>query len=241
MKTVDALEKTLKRINAPLALDVATGGGNFASLLRNQYDGIGTIIGIDISLTGYIRSKENIQKIEDMLYACMDSSAVAFSNESLDLVCISNSLHHMEDLDATLSEMMRVLKPGGYLLISEMYRDNQTEAQMTHVLMHEWWASIDTLNGVPHFATFSRQKILDFCSGLGLTDMTSKDYSHLDNDPMGSEVIAHLDGAIDAYIGRISDIEDNSELLRTGEELRERLHRVGFHGATSLAVLGRKP
>jgi SAM-dependent methyltransferase len=238
---MDQLERTLRQINAPLTLDVATGSGNFASHLRTQYDGIGTIIGIDFSLTGYVRSKENFEKISDMLFACMDSSAIAFPDDSLDLVCISNSLHHMSELDGTLKEMLRVLKPGGYFLVSEMYRDNQTEAQMTHVLMHEWWASIDTLHGVPHFSTFPRQDILDLCRGLGLEEFVSADYSSLEENPMDGEVIKHLDAAIDAYIGRTCDLEDNSELRATGEELRERLHSVGFHGATTLAVLGRKP
>ena len=58
---------------------------------------------------------------------------------------------------------------------------------------------------------------------------------------MDKEVIDHVNGDIDTYIGRTEDLEDNSELVKRGEELRERLQKVGFHGATSLAVLGVKP
>lgn len=238
---MDSLEKTLKGIKTPLVIDVATGSGNFAGLLRKEYQGIGTIIGIDISKKGLEKFREVQKKVGNMLPVCMDSSEMAFLNETLDMVCISNSLHHMANLDDTLKEMMRVLRHGGYFLVSEMYCDNQTETQMTHVLMHEWWASIDALHGVHHFSTFPRKKILHMLEELGLDEMITDDYSSLDSDPMDKEVIDHLNGAIDTYISRTEDIEDNSELLKRGEELRRRLHRIGFHGATSLAVLGKKP
>jgi len=238
---MDAIERTLKSIEAPIALDVATGRGNFAGLLRNEYSGIGTIIGIDISQKGLERSREALEKIDDMIAVCMDSSNLAFPDGSLDMVCISNSLHHMEKLDNTLKEMMRVLKPGGYFLLSEMYSDDQTEAQMTHVLMHEWWASIDTLRGVPHFKTFSRDKILRLCERLGLNELVTADYSSLDSDPMSKEVLEHINGAIDTYITRLKDLGNNSDLVRRGEELRERLHKFGFHSASTLVALGREP
>ena len=223
-----------------MVLDVATGNGNFAGHLRTEYRGIGTITGIDVSPKGFERSREALNKIDDMLAACMNSSEMAFCDGSFDMVCISNSLHHMARLVDTLSEMMRVLRPGGYFLVSEMYRDNQTEAQMTHVLMHEWWACIDTLNGVPHFSTFSRERILRLCADIGLEELISSEYSFLDSDPMDKDVIDHISGAIDTYIGKTENMENASKLVKKGEELRERLHNIGFHGATTLAVLGKK-
>ena len=238
---MDPIDEILKHIEAPMVLDVATGSGNFAGHLRTEYQGIGTITGIDVSPKGLEKSREALEKIDDMHAACMDSSEMAFYDCTFDMVCISNSLHHMARLDDTLAEMMRVLKPGGYYLVSEMYSDNQTEAQMTHVLMHEWWASIDTLNGVPHFSTFPREKILNLCADLGLEELISGDYSFLDSDPIEQKVIDHINGAIDTYIGKAENIENSTELVKRGDELRDRLHRVGFHRATSLAFLGRKP
>lgn len=235
------LEETLKHIEAPMVLDVATGSGNFADHLRTEYEGIGTITGIDVSPKGLERSREALKRIDDMLAVCMDSSELAFPAGSFDMVCISNSLHHMGKLDDALAEMMRVLRPGGYFLVREMYSNNQTEAQMMHVLMHEWWATIDTLNGIPHFSTFPRKEILLVCEGLDLEEMIIADFSFLDSDPLDREVIDHINGAIDTYIARIEDPHCNSELAERGEQLRKRLHNIGFHRATSLALLGRKP
>ncbi len=238
---MDQLEKTLHSIEAPLVLDVATGSGNFARLLRTDYQGIGTIIGIDISQKGLVRFREAMDEIGDMISACMDSSRIALADESIDMICISNSLHHMADLEDTLMEMKRVLKPGGYFLLSEMFRDNQTESQMTHVMLHQWWASIDTLNGIPHFNTFRKEKILHLCDLLQLDELITGEYSSLDSDPMDEKTIDSLNGAIDTYISRSDNIENNSELVKRGMELRERLNRIGFHGATTLTAFGRKP
>lgn len=241
MRNKRSFEETLKCIQAPMVLDVATGSGNFADHLRTEYEGIGTITGIDVSPNGLERSRKALEKIDDMLTVCMDSSELAFPAGSFDMVCISNSLHHMARLDDALAEMMRVLRPGGYFLVREMYSDNQTEAQMMHVLMHEWWATIDTLNGIPHFSTFPRKEILLVCGGLDLEEMIVADYSFLESDPLDREVIDRINGAIDTYIARIEDPQSNSELARRGEQLRNRLHNVGFHRATSLALLGMKP
>ena len=238
---MNLLEETLEHIEAPMVLDVATGSGNFAGYLRTEYERIGTITGIDISPNGLERSREVLKKIDDMLAVCMDSSEMAFPCGSFDMVCISNSLHHMARLDDTLAEMMRVLRPGGHFLAREMYCDNQTEAQMTHVLMHEWWASIDTLRGVPHFSTFTREKILQVCEELGLEELITGDYSFPGSDPKDEGTLDHLNGAIDTYIARIESLESNSELVEKGEQLRERLFSAGFQGATSLVLLGRKP
>ncbi len=43
-----------------------------------------------------------------------------FPDDSFELVAISNTLHHIEDYDAVLKEMLRVLKPGGWFLVNEM-------------------------------------------------------------------------------------------------------------------------
>ncbi len=238
---MDPIDEILKRIETPMVLDVATGNGNFAGHLRTEYKGIGTITGIDVSWNGLERSRETLKKIDDMRAVCMDSSEMAFYDGSFDMVCISNSLHHMARLDDTLAEILRVLKPGGYFLVSEMYSDNQTEAQLTHVLMHEWWASIDTLNGIPHFSTFPRERILNIAETLGLNELIAADFSNLNSDPMNKEVIDHISGAIDTYIGKTEKMGNSSKLIQRGEELRERLFSVGFHRATSLALLGMKP
>ncbi len=66
---MDLLEKTLEHIKIPLVLDVATGSGSFAGHLRTEYRGIGTIIGIDVSMNGLVKFRDTLRKIDDTLIA----------------------------------------------------------------------------------------------------------------------------------------------------------------------------
>jgi SAM-dependent methyltransferase len=223
-----------------MVLDVATGGGAFASRLRGDYGNLGTIVAIDLSEDVLRRQGTPLQGIDDLLAACMDSDRLAFRDGSFDLVCISNSLHHLSDLQQTLREMLRVLRPGGEFLVSEMYRDDQTETQMTHVLMHEWWAEIDMKCGIHHMRTFTRKEILEGMSMLGLEDIVTVDYAFLERDPLDAELLKHLEAAIDGYMAKLGSAGGDPDLSSRGEVLRTRLHEVGFHGASSLALIGRK-
>ncbi len=237
------LETALDNIRISRTLDVATGMGNYAGFLRKNVKGCGTITAIDVDSTMLTRAQENLDKIGDVLPACMNSAMMAFEPEIFGMVCISNSLHHMKNLEDTLAEMIRVLRPGGYFLVSEMFRDGQTDAQMTHVLMHEWWAEIDTALGVSHNGTFRKDEILDICTnpGLGLLNIISQDYAFLDKNPLDPEGVKYIGSAIDTYVKKASGLDDFENLKKRGDELHERLHRTGFHGATTLVILGSKP
>ena len=63
--------------------------------------------------------------------------------------------------------MSGILRPGGSLIVSEMYRDDQSEAQMTHVLLHHWWGAVDRMNGIFHNETYLREELVDLVNGLG--------------------------------------------------------------------------
>ena len=133
--------------------------------------------------------------------------------------------------------MKRVLRPNGVLLVSEMYRDNQTETQMTHVHLHHWWAAVDRVNGVLHNETYTRQELLDLVSDLDLNDLITFDISDLSDDPKNPEIFTELDPVFERYIQRAEGYPD---MQARGEELKARVKDIGFHSATTLVVLGRK-
>jgi len=170
----------------------------------------------------------------------MDATHLNFPDRHFDTVCISNSLHHMADLPTVLSEMLRVCKPGGNFIISEMYRDGQSETQLTHVYLHHWWAAVDTADGITHYPTFTRQQIMDVANNLGLQQLNYYDDQDLESNPKNPELIQELDGIIDRYIQRSQGLNGEVELCRRGEELRQRVHEVGFQGASSLFMIGNK-
>jgi ubiquinone/menaquinone biosynthesis C-methylase UbiE len=161
-----------------------------------------------------------------------------FRDNSFDTVHISRSLHHLTDVGRVLNEMTRVLRPGGHIIIDEMYRDHQTEKQLTAVYLHDWWADIDTKLGIYHNHTFNRQEIIAFADKIELNDVN---YEDITNTAFAeSELIQIGDRGIDQYYQKAKDLPDFAALKVRGEQLRYRLHNIGAQLATSLLIVGIK-
>ncbi len=238
-ESVEAAEKALSSISGGYVLDVATGNGGFITFLMENLKDYTEITGIDAS-ERTLEAAKNAHDLDNIYFYRMDAARMDFVDHSFDTVCISNSLHHMQELPAALSEMMRVCKPGGRLIISEMYRDGQCQTQLTHVLLHHWWAAVDMAEGIFHQETFTRRQIMEIIAKLNLGSLTSFDLQDLDSDPKNTELISDLDTIIDRYIQRAQPLEGGTRLSQQGEELRQRVHQVGFHGAASLLAIGTK-
>ena len=229
-------KEILGGITAQRVLDVATGGGGFIHFLLEGLQDCSEIIGVDNNERAAAGFAEAFKENPRVHFQPMDARHLDFPDSSFDLVSVSNSLHHL-DPEAALQEMKRVLRPGGHILVSEMYRDNQTEKQMTHVLLHHWWAAVDRVNGVVHRETYTCQQLLDLVAALELADLTTYDLCDLSDDPRDPAIMEELAPVFDRYIQRA---EGHPELQARGAELRQRVEQVGFHSATTLVVIGRK-
>ena len=116
-------KKLVKRLTkqAPKnILDVATGTGDLAiAMLKATPD---KITGIDIS-NGMLeigRKKIKEKGLEDKISLQQaDSENLPFEDNDFDAVCVSFGARNFENLEKGLSEMFRVLKPGGKLYILE--------------------------------------------------------------------------------------------------------------------------
>jgi len=218
-------------------LDIATGGGGFIRFLLDGLPGYSEIIGIDTNPRGEAAFVSAFKEKPGIHFQVMNAQHLTFDSNSFDLVCVSNSLHHFDDPLPVLREMERVLCPGGYFLVNEMYRDNQTETQMMHVELHHWWAAIDRATGVVHNETYSREELVKTIEALGLSEIKLYDLSDTSDDPHSPELLNELNPGIDRYIQRT---EGHPELQARGEQLKQRVNEIGFHSATSLLILGEK-
>jgi len=227
----------LGHVSGGRILDVATGNGGFIGFLVTGLKDYSDIVAIDTSERAGAAFAETFKDQPQIRFERMDAGQMAYADASFDTVCIANSLHHMPDLKATLSEMKRVLRPGGHFIVLEMYRDGLAETQLTHVQLHHWWAAVDRAQGVVHNETYTRQEIADIVAGLGLQDVSTHDLSDMEGDPQDAEASKQLGEIIDRYVQRAAGHPD---LQRRGEALRRRIQEVGFHAAASLLVVGRK-
>ena len=114
---MDLFDKLLSGKSAGDMLDVATDTGDFITTLTEIFKDYDKIIGTDISDSGFKEARE-IFKNKPIEFIQMDGAALKFDDSSFDTVTVCAGLHHMDNIPAVLSEMYRVLKPGGVLRIA---------------------------------------------------------------------------------------------------------------------------
>jgi len=84
-----------------------------------------------------------------------------FPDASFDLVTIVNSLHHVEDMQATLAEMVRVLAPGGRIAVQDYLADDDPEAA-------ERWDDVERLRDEGHRRLPRRGEVAEALAGGGM-------------------------------------------------------------------------
>jgi SAM-dependent methyltransferase len=229
----------LGAISGGRVLDVATGEGDFIRTLVENLGSYVDIIGID--RIGVTEAAGSTFRAENVHFFKMDAAQLGFEDGSFDTVSISSSLHHLENLPRCITEMVRVLRPGGCLLIRETHRDVRAEPQRTDILLHHWVAEIDSALGGFHNRTFTRQEIVDLVAAIGLVRVGFFDISNTDSDPKDGTAIQGSEAVIDRYLQHASGLPAHEALTGQGEALRRRLHRVGVQWEPELIIIGQKP
>lgn len=112
--------RSLKKYNPQLLLDVATGTGDmaFESLKLNPIQ----VTGIDLAegMLQVARQKAAVRNLADkMVFILGDSEQLPFDSNTFDAITVAFGVRNFEHLTTGLSEMFRVLKPGGQVVILE--------------------------------------------------------------------------------------------------------------------------
>jgi demethylmenaquinone methyltransferase/2-methoxy-6-polyprenyl-1,4-benzoquinol methylase len=111
----------LTELNPKMILDVATGTADVAIMASHILNPV-KITGIDIS-DGMLEigrqktTKMGLQNMIELLNG--DSEAINFNDNSFDAVTVAFGVRNFQHLEKGLSEIKRVLKPGGKLVVLE--------------------------------------------------------------------------------------------------------------------------
>jgi demethylmenaquinone methyltransferase/2-methoxy-6-polyprenyl-1,4-benzoquinol methylase len=100
-------------------LDVATGTGAVARVAVKLVGPAGFVVGLDPS-AGMLA--EQARRRTRARLARGVAEQLPFADASFDFVTMGYALRHVSDLLATFREYLRVLRPGGRLLVLEFYR-----------------------------------------------------------------------------------------------------------------------
>ena len=116
----------LRGLKPRIILDVATGTGDFAiealSLKPEK------IIGIDISegMLEVGRKKMRSKKIDHLIeLRSGDSEKLPFEDNFFDAVIVAFGVRNFENLERGLAEMLRVVRPGGRVVVLEFSRPSK--------------------------------------------------------------------------------------------------------------------
>ena len=111
------LARALELIPAPLVLDVATGTGRLPRALLRQPAFEGRVIGLDLSRRMLHQAVRRTAQFADRLtYIWQDARNLPFDDDTFDAVTCLEALEFTPNPRAVLTELVRVLRPGGVLL-----------------------------------------------------------------------------------------------------------------------------
>ena len=109
-------------------LDIATGTADFALEAQKQFRDA-QIVGVDISAGMLEKGKEKIKerKLEKKITLQLgDSERLLFDENSFDAVIVAFGVRNFENLEKGLSDMLRVLRPKGKVVILEFSKPKKT-------------------------------------------------------------------------------------------------------------------
>lgn len=224
---MDKLRKELSALKVEKVLDIATRDGGFA---KEMYLGLGEckeITALDITDKMFEKGREKCAGMP-VNFVKGDACKMPFADDSFDVVAVANSLHHIPDLAALFAEMRRVVKPGGLMLISEMYNDGQPEGSLTHWILHDLDCVMHTIDGIYHRPTYSKSTILNMVKGAGFA--VDKTLCDLVDDP---KVIAKLKERIAAVPANAEKYKENNEYTAIKAEAKWLEEEYAAHGVIS--------
>lgn len=103
-------------------LDVACGTGEFERLVLTDHP-MQPMVGVDISEKMLLVAQQKLHAYPNVSFHTAPASALPFADNSFDVIVSANSFHYFDDPNAALTEMKRVLKPDGTVIILDWCKD----------------------------------------------------------------------------------------------------------------------
>jgi ubiquinone/menaquinone biosynthesis C-methylase UbiE len=153
------IEKILGEIDPGwIVLEVAAGTGVIA--LRTALKAK-AVYAVDITpeMIARAEAKAKERGIRNLVCSVGDAYALEFDGGRFDAAVCANALHNMKDPGMALSEMRRVLRPSGRLIVPTLCHGQNLKAQIISRLM--------ALTGFPAYQRFTQDRLVRLIEGVG--------------------------------------------------------------------------
>jgi len=128
----------LPAIQAPRCLDLACGPGEIAGLLLAKYKDA-SVTGVDLTGSMLELARDIFKDEERVDFREMDMTATDFPDNSFDLITVGYGIRNAPDLDKALSEIGRLLSPGGVVAVLDFSRwDGEWLGAFELLLLQVW-------------------------------------------------------------------------------------------------------
>ncbi|MFH2036007.1 MAG: class I SAM-dependent methyltransferase [Candidatus Zixiibacteriota bacterium] len=241
---MELLNNKLKKLTGGKILDIGTGWGASAQFLVESFQSFSGLTGIDLSKDNIAKAYEtfaNSQDKEKIKFKQMDACNIEFNDSSFDTVSISNTFHHLNNIPTVLSEMKRVLKPGGLFIFYEMFLDKGSEVENSYHHIHHWFADVDQVVGVPHFHTLTKSEIIELIANLDLKEV---EYMVHQNPPIkpndNPDSIEELIKRCNMFADKIRNDPNAGGLIAKSEEYIQMIKKVGITPDPIISAIGYK-
>jgi SAM-dependent methyltransferase len=149
------IDSVMHRLENVRICEIGCASGQFSQALAERYAaGAVSLFGLDIARQ--VLSHYPYEKI------CGSAFCLPFQDGIFDLVCLPATLHHLFPLEESLSELHRILAPGGFFYCMEPnYFHPQRYFFMRHAFLYHLYRNV---NDVPIHSGELREKLegLDF-------------------------------------------------------------------------------
>ncbi len=105
-------------------IDVATGTGDIAKLFMNRINENGKVICVEPNTDMLKQGKSKLRKFKNVEWLNASAENIPVKESSFDYYSISYGIRNVTDINATLKEAFRVLKPGGRFMCLEFSKIN---------------------------------------------------------------------------------------------------------------------
>lgn len=155
-------------------LDIGCGPGHIALQLVTQKPDL-EVVGVDLSENMLKIAEEHrsvCSQAERVSFQIADAKGLDFADDSFDVVCSNTILHHIPDPVPFLAEAWRVLKPGGVLLIRDLFRPDNAEvvAQLVDTHAADEAADARELFRASLCAALTPDELVDVARKAGISD-----------------------------------------------------------------------
>ena len=208
-------------------LEFGCGDGGFLKHVLDQNESFKSVTAVDINLESVKQARTTLEAF-NVHFMVQENLPLGLEANQFDTITLSNTLHHLRDKTAVLSELKRLIKRDGQIIITEMISNDLTEAEQTYCRFHALRAEVDRLHGVFHETTYTSNEILDMVSKADLRIGSNEILLNSKEAAPDKIEVAEMEAIIDDLIKAESKRPEFPALKETAVSIKAHLHQHGI-------------